>query len=131
MLGALSSIYDKYLLQQVGIDAPTLQAWFSVYLVPMMLPLAIRWRLRDRQRVPFHWRRTIPWISITLLLADFAYFTALHQPDALVSLISPLRRTSVVIPFLLGVLVYKEKGFRLKAICLAGLLFGVFILAMQ
>ncbi|WP_236621134.1 EamA family transporter [Rhodopirellula sallentina] len=43
VLGALSAIYDKLLLQEFGYRPATVQAWFSVYLVPVMTPLALRW----------------------------------------------------------------------------------------
>jgi drug/metabolite transporter (DMT)-like permease len=128
LLGSLSSIYDKYLLQTVGLDVASLQAWFSIYLVPVMIPLAWHWHHHRRRRTAFQWRWSIPLIAITLLLADFAYFSALTQPEALVSLVSPLRRTSVVIPFLLGIFLFGEQNFAGKAVCVVGLLVGVFLL---
>lgn len=128
LLGAVSSIYDKYLLQSVRLDVATLQAWFSIYLVPVMIPLAMHWRLRRTAEHRFEWRWSIPMIAITLLIADFAYFSALQQPNALVSLVSPLRRTSVVIPFMLGIFLFGERNFGGKAACVVGLLVGVFLL---
>lgn len=129
LLGSFSSIYDKYLLQVVKIDTPTLQAWFSVYLVPVMLPMAAHWYVKNRHQSPFQWRHTIPLIAISLLTADFLYFSAVAQPDALISIISPIRRTAVLIPFLLGIRFFGEKNFRAKAICVVGLLFGVVLLS--
>lgn len=129
LLGSFSSIYDKYLLQVVKIDTPTLQAWFSVYLVPVMLPMAAHWYVKNRRQSPFQWRHTIPLIAISLLTADFLYFSAVAQPDALISIISPIRRTAVLIPFLLGIKFFGEKNFRAKAICVVGLLFGVVLLS--
>lgn len=128
LLGSLSSIYDKYLLQNVKVDVPTLQAWFSIYLVPVMLPLAIHWGFKDRARIPFQWRRTIPLIAISLLAADFLYFTAVADPAALISIISPIRRSAVLIPFLLGIRYFGEQNFQAKAWCLIALLVGVILL---
>lgn len=128
LLGSFSSIYDKYLLQYVRIDVATLQAWFSIYLVPVMLPLAIHWYIKDRKKIPFDWRPTIPLIAISLLAADFLYFTAVGDPDALISIISPIRRSAVLIPFLLGIRYFGEKNFRAKAWCLLALLLGVILL---
>jgi drug/metabolite transporter (DMT)-like permease len=129
LLGSLSSIYDKYLLQDQKIDAATLQAWFTVYLVPVMCPLAAYWFWHDRRRVPFQWRWTIPLIAIFLLTADFLYFTAVADPDAIISIVSPVRRSAIVIPFLLGILYFGEKNFRQKAICVMGLILGVVLIA--
>ncbi len=44
LLGACSAIYDKYLLQRAALEPATVQAWFSVYLVVVMLPFYYGWR---------------------------------------------------------------------------------------
>ncbi len=128
LLGSISSVYDKILLQDMAISPATVQAWFTLYLVPVMIPLALRWYIRDRERVPFDFRRTIWLISPLLLLADFAYFTALAEPDALVSVVSTIRRCSVLIPFLFGIRALGEANFHSKAICIVTMLVGVALL---
>jgi drug/metabolite transporter (DMT)-like permease len=129
LLGSASALYDKYLLQSVRLDAVVVQAWFSLYLVPVMLPLTVRWWRRERRHNPFQWRWSIPLIAIFLLVADFAYFTALEDPDALLSIISPLRRVSMVIAFLFGIVRLKEQNWKAKAPCIAAILAGVFLLS--
>ncbi|TWU05038.1 DMT family transporter [Stieleria varia] len=128
LLGAISSIYDKWLLQSAMIRPATVQAWFTVYLVPVMLPMAVRWYFRDRPKHPFQWRRTILWISPLLLAADFAYFTALSDPDAMIAIVSTLRRSSVVIALAFGARALREVNFRAKAVCVAMILAGVALL---
>lgn len=128
LLGAVSSIYDKFLLQSVDIPPATVQAWFSIYLVPVMLPLAIRWYWFDRAAKPFAWRWSIPLIAIFLLAADFVYFTAVADPDALIAVISPIRRASVVVAFTFGILRLGELHWRAKSLCIAGILVGVVFL---
>ncbi|MFN9039962.1 MAG: hypothetical protein ACK5YO_26945, partial [Planctomyces sp.] len=98
-----SSLYDKFLLADSGFRSATVQAWFSVYLVPVMLPLAIWWWRAGRESSPFEWRWSIPAIALLLLVSDCLYFHAIEQPGALISVISPLRRTSVVIAFVAGI----------------------------
>ncbi len=127
LLGAFSAIYDKYLLQSIAIPPAKVQAWFSIYLVPVMMPLAIRWFVLERTVKPFVWRWSIPLIAIFLSLADFVYFTAVSDPDALISLISPVRRTSVIVPFVYGILKLGEQNWRPKSLCVAGILFGVLL----
>ena len=129
LLGALSALFDKYLLQGLKLSPATVQAWFSIYLVAVMLPLGLHWFFRQRSNQPFEWRWTIPAIAITLLIADFLYFAAVSDPQALISIISPLRRTSVIIPFLFGILVLSEKSWQQKALCIALMLLGVVLVS--
>ncbi|QDV22097.1 EamA family transporter [Aureliella helgolandensis] len=125
LLGAASALYDKYLLQQVGLPPAVVQAWFSFYLVPVMLPLSVHWWLRERRQHPFQWRWSIPMIAVFLLIADFSYFTAVADTEALISVISPLRRTSILVPFLFGILHLGEKNWKGKLACICGILLGV------
>jgi len=128
-LGALSSLYDKYLLQVVKLSPAVVQAWFSVYLVPVMIPLALHWYFLERKSTPFEWRWSIPAIAIFLTIADYAYFCAITDQEALISVISPIRRSSIIIPFLFGVIGLNEANWRAKSVCVAGLLIGIFLLS--
>lgn len=129
LLGALSAIYDKYLLQQLNLRPATVQAWFSVYLIAVMLPLTAYWYVRDRKRAPFEWRGMILLIAIFLQISDFLYFTAIAEPDSLISVISPLRRSSVIVSFLAGIRYFGELHWRPKAVCIAGMLTGIILLS--
>jgi drug/metabolite transporter (DMT)-like permease len=129
LLGSACALYDKYLLQTEGLSPVVVQAWFSIYLVPVMLPLAIRWWRRERREIPFQWRWSIPLIAIFLLVADFAYFTAVASDGALISVISPLRRISIIITFLFGIVRLKEQNWRAKAPCIVIILLGVYMLS--
>ena len=131
LLGACSAIYDKYLLQTRGFDPATVQAWFSIYLVAFMAPFYLLWRRGAWPRGRFHWRWSIPLIGICLLIADFLYFTAIAQEDALIAVISPVRRASVLITFLGGIYLYGEKNVRPKAVCIVILLIGIVLLQMK
>ena len=131
LLGSCSALYDKFLLQKMNLGVATVQAWFSIYLVVVMLPLALRWRTKDRRKSPFEWRWSIPMIAVLLLSSDFLYFTAVQKPDALISIISPVRRTSLIIAFIAGILIYGEKNWKPKAACVAGLLAGAYVLSLS
>jgi drug/metabolite transporter (DMT)-like permease len=84
LLGAVSGLYDKFLLGRQGFTASTVQCWFSIYLALLFLPLAVGWKLRWWPRHVFHWRWSIVLVSLTLLVADFLYFNALRDPAALI-----------------------------------------------
>ena len=127
LLGAASALYDKHLLQQENLAPGVVQAWFSIYTALLMVPPMLWWWARCDRRA-FSWRWTIPVIGLTLLLADFLYFTAIARPDAMISLISPVRRTSVAVSFLLGILLLGETRVLAKSLCVAGILAGVLLL---
>ncbi len=129
LLGSCSALYDKYLLQSVRISPATLQAWFAIYLVPVMIPWFVWWKLTERKSRPFSWRWSIPLIALCLLAADFSYFTAISHPEALISVISPLRRASIIVAFLVGILWLGEKNWRSKATWIAVLLAGVALMS--
>ena len=125
ILGSTSSLYDKLLLQDLQYSPATVQAWFSIHLAWVMLPLATYWYVKERKSKPFQWRFSIPLIAICLLIADMLYFSALHQAGSLVSLVSIVRRTSVIIPFAVGVWFLREQHGTKKLICILLMLLGV------
>jgi len=125
MLGALSGLYDKFLLGRLGFAASTVQAWFSIYLALLFLPLATGWKLRWWPRHEFHWRWSVLFVSLALLVCDFIYFTALRDPQALVSIVASLRRASVLVAFGGGLLFFGEINGRQKLPAVAGVLLGV------
>ncbi|GAA5484304.1 DMT family transporter [Haloferula sargassicola] len=128
VLGALSALYDKFLLQSATIPATAVQAWFTIDLAILLVPALVVWH-RDRSRKPFHWHWAIPVIGFTLLAADLLYFIAISQPEALISLISPVRRSSVIVSFLLGIFLFRERHLAAKSLCVAGIIGGVLLLA--
>jgi transporter family protein len=127
IIGAGSSLYDKYLIARY--DRLAVQAWFSVYLVVYYLPIILfLWYPKRHTTTPFRWRYSILLIAIFLILADFAYFYALSYTDSLVAIIAALRRSSVVVSFILGALIFKDQNLRAKWWVLLGILLGVFLI---
>ncbi len=63
----------------------------------------------------FTWRWTIVGISVFLTAADLCYFYALSLPGAMISIVSMLRRGSVIVPFVYGVIVLRERNIRAVA----------------
>ena len=125
LVGAISGLYDRHLLGSAGFDAPTVQAWFSIYLALLFLPLAIGWKLRWWPRSSFQWRWSIPFVSLTLLVCDFIYFSALMDPDAMVSVVASLRRGSILVAFAGGILLFGEVNARQKLPAVLGVLIGI------
>ena len=129
-MSAVSSIWDKFILQKCAIPVETVQFWFQIGLVAIYaLLLAGQKALRiDRRR--FEWRWTIPATGILLAAADWLYFHGLAIPDVPISVGSLMRRFSVVITFILGAIFFKERNLKRKGIALAAILIGVMLLCL-
>jgi bacterial/archaeal transporter family protein len=129
LLASCSALYDKYLLQIQKLSAATVQAWFSMYLLVVLLPLLCHWWLVERREKPFVWKWSILGIATALLLADFAYFSAIAAPEAMISIVSTLRRNSVIVSFLIGVTYLKERFTFQKLFCVLLMVLGSFLLS--
>ncbi len=125
VLGAMSALYDRYLLDKARFSVPTVQAWFSIYLLVFFTPFMIGWQRRWWPRNEFHWRWSIPSIALALLVADYIYFSALAHPDALVSLVMSLRRGSTLVAFAGGLLFFGEQSDWKKTLAVFGILAGI------
>ncbi|MDR0977372.1 MAG: DMT family transporter [Prevotellaceae bacterium] len=127
LTGALSGLYDKYLMQRF--EPMAVQAWYNIYQVFIMCPVLLGlWYPKRRETTPFRWTWTILLISLFLSAGDFAYFYALSYDDAMISIVSMIRRGSVVVSFLFGALFFHEKNLRSKAFDLLLVLLGMFFL---
>ena len=133
-LGAVSGLYDKYLMAPVesggvGLDRMMVQSWYNIYQCFMMLVmLYLLWWPRRRETTPFHWSWAIIGVSIFLSTADFMYFYSLSLPDAMISIVSMIRRGSVIVSFLFGAAFFHEKNLKAKAFDLALVLLGMIFL---
>jgi bacterial/archaeal transporter family protein len=125
VFGACSALYDKYLLGTLHFSVPTVQCWFSIYLVALFTPFTLGWKLRLWPRNEFQWRWSIPFIALTLLVADYFYFWALRHPDALVAVVMSLRRASTLVAFAGGMILFKEVNGWKKLPAVIGILLGV------
>ncbi len=128
LLGAASGLYDKFIMSPqsaggLGLNKLAVQGWCNLYQCLLMGMVALA--LRRASTTPFRWRWSIVFISVFLTLADLAYFYALSQPDAMISVVSMVRRGSVVVSFACGALLFGEKNLRAKAVDLLLVLLGM------
>lgn len=126
MLGAVSGLYDRHILREI--EPLAVQSWFCVYQVVMMAVIVAVQRLSKAATTSFRWSWAIPMISIFLTAADMAYFIALSQGDAMVSVVSMVRRSSVVVSFACGAMLFGEKNLKAKAIDMVFILIGMIFL---
>ena len=129
-MSAVSSIWDKFILQKCAIPVETVQFWFQIGLVAIYALLLTGQRVLRIDRRKFEWRWTIPATGILLAAADWLYFHGLAIPDVPISVGSLMRRFSVVITFLLGAIFFKERNLKRKGIALAAILTGVILLCL-
>ena len=129
-MSAVSSIWDKFILQKCAIPVETVQFWFQIGLVAIYALLLTSQRALHIDRRKFEWRWTIPATGILLAAADWLYFHGLAIPDVPISVGSLMRRFSVVITFLLGAVFFKERNLKRKGIALAAILTGVILLCL-
>ena len=133
-LGAISGLYDKYLMAPVeaggvGLDRMMVQSWYNIYQCGMMLAmLVLLWWPKHKETTPFHWSWSIIGVSIFLSTADFVYFYSLSLPDAMISIVSMVRRSSVIVSFLFGAMLFHEKNLKAKTLDLLLVLLGMIFL---
>ena len=133
-LGAVSGLYDKYLMAPVdeggvGLDKMMVQSWYNIYQCFMMgIMLMLLWWPKRKDTTPFHWDWSIVCVSIFLSTADFVYFYSLTHPEAMISIVSMIRRGSLVVSFLFGAVFFHEKNLKSKFVDLALVLLGMIFL---
>ena len=63
-----------------------------------------------------------------VMVTIFVYFYSLSLDGALISVVSMVRRSSVMVSFLVGAMVFHEKNLRSKAVDLALVILGMIFL---
>ena len=150
LTGVASALYDKYIMK--GMEPMFVQSWTNLFitiilaLCVLVKRLAVSGRagrassdrLRPRSRewegaLPassdkFRWDWTLVLVAVLITGADALYFFALKQPDALLSIISVVRRASVLVTFVLGAIIFHEGNIRAKGLNMLLMAAGVVLL---
>lgn len=122
--GAVSGLYDKYIMTEL--TPMFVQSWYNFYQMLMMAAIcAFLWYPHRKSTTPFHWTWAILLISVFISMADFAYLSALNQPDSMISVTSLIRRGSVIVSFACGVVIFREHNLRAKALDLLFIIIGM------
>ena len=136
-LGAVSGLYDKFLLAPVeaggvGLNRMVVQSYFTFY--QFLLMGVVLLKTLSPRATPLHHGRGWGWafwvflVSLFLSVADFAYFYALCLPGAMISVVSMIRRGSVLVSFTVGAIIFHEKNLRSKTIDLIFVLLSMVFL---
>lgn len=127
LLGSVSGLYDKHLMHQY--DRIAVQVYSTFYQALMMLlVLFLLWYPRRMHTTKFQWRWSIVGISVFLIIADYVYFWAISEEGAMISIISTIRRSGAVVPFMYGMFLLHERNLKIKSLLFTGVLIGVFLL---
>ncbi|MFA7183138.1 MAG: DMT family transporter [Bacteroidales bacterium] len=129
VMGAVSGLYDKQLMREM--EPMFVQSWYVVYQCLLMGLLLFRiYRKGIEKQTPFRWVWSIPFISLFLSVADFAYFYALSFDESMISIVSMLRRCSVVVSFIYGAVALQEKNIKAKVLDMILVLIGLVFLVL-
>ena len=122
--GVASALWDKHIM--ASMEPLFVQSWCNLYVTVLLaLITGVTW-LRDKTHFqPIHWDWNILLIAVFITASDALYFFSLKDSDALLSVISMLRRSSVLVTFVLGAILFKETNIKNKAIALLVLLAGM------
>lgn len=127
--GVVSALYDKHII--TGYEALFVQSWGNFY-ITLLLVICIlfgRFVLKQEHK-PFKWDWTLLIITLCITLADALYFFALKDESAMLSVVSLLRRSSVLVTFIVGAIFFREKHIVRKAVNIAVLMAGMVLLVL-
>lgn len=124
IMGAVSGLYDKFIMSRLS--PMFVQSWFNLYqFIMMFIILMLVWYPTRKKTTAFHWSWAIPLIALFVAAADFSYFNALSMPESMISVVSLIRRGSVLISFACGVVIFKERNLKAKILDLLLILIGM------
>ena len=130
--GACCSLYDRHIMH--SLEPMFVQSWYVLYqavLMSITITILTIFKVKKQGSAdPFHWSWAIPLISLFLSAADVAYLFALSDADAMISVVSMIRRSSVLVSFVCGALLFHERNLKAKAFDLALIFIGAILLYM-
>jgi len=122
--GVASALWDKHILQ--FLEPLFVQSWTNLYITLMLGACVLwQWRFSRESFQPIRWDWTLLAIAVLITAADFLYFQSLHGEGAMLSVISMIRRGSVIITFALGAALFHERNVGRKAVDLLVMLIGI------
>ena len=124
VLGACSSLLDKYILNYRGVSHGEILTFFLLFNAIIYFVIYF---IKEK-RVSFNKLKTNYFMIITgisIALADIFYYYSITMEDSQISLVSILRKTSVIVATILASIILKEKHLLKKLGVLFIMLIGV------
>ena len=124
--GVASAMLDKYIM--TWMSPMFAQSWTNLYITIILALTILVSDILNGRREKFHWDWNILLIAVFITVSDYLYFFALSCDGSMLSVVSMLRRSSVVVTFIIGAWLFKENRLKEKALALTLLLTGIAIL---
>lgn len=126
IIGVGCGLYDRHIM--FSMNAVFVQSWYTLYQFLLMSIIVAALWLPKRHEQKFHWSWAIPMISILLTAGDMAYLHALRDGAAMIAVVAMIRRSSVVVSFACGAVLFGERNLKAKALDLVLILIGMIFL---
>ncbi len=132
LTGVASALYDKHIMS--ALEPLFVQSWTNLFITLLLALCVLVRRLvchserSEESAPPFRWDWTLLLVAVLITGADMLYFFSLKQPDALLSIISTVRRTSIIVTFVCGALLFREGNIREKSLNLLMMAAGLALL---
>lgn len=129
LAGVASALYDKHILQGLHLTPLFVQSWTNLYITLLLLMwILLRRAFNPGAGKPFRWDWTLVLIAVLISCADALYFFAVSTEGAPLSLISMIRRSSVIVSFAAGAAFFHEKNVGKKTIAMAVMLVAMVLI---
>ncbi|MDO5576806.1 MAG: hypothetical protein Q4F84_06975, partial [Fibrobacter sp.] len=129
LTGALSAGFDKYLLQIKSLPPLFVLFWFLFYLMFIYgIIVLLFWFPNRIATTRFSFRYSIMLVGLLLVVADIVYMTALSDTNAKLALVSSIRRSNILISFIGGIILFKERNIKKKIVPFLGIIAGLLMI---
>ena len=126
---ALSLTLDRYLLRDL-IDPANLQFWFYIFI--FINTFLVFWVLKTPYKKALQNLKTKWWIfvilSLFLVISDRTYMMAATYPLALLGLLIPMKRLSIIFSVFIGGKAFKERNLNSKILATFVMLIGLVLM---
>lgn len=138
VFSAAAALWDKYAMGRpegdgLGMSVMFIQSWYNIYqavILSIILLFSVKrtsgGTMQGKQFLKFSC--IVFMVSLCEVCADLLYDAALQLPGCLVSIMSIVRRGSVIVSFILGVAILKERNIGKKLIDLLLVLSGMLLI---
>lgn len=129
MCGVASALFDKHIMKSM--DPLFVQSWGNLYIASLLaIALAVYSVSKKTEGEKIRWDASLVLISVLITASDLCYFFALSDGSALLSVVSLLRRSSVLVTFVCGAILFKEKRIKEKGVWMVLMLAGMVCLVL-
>lgn len=129
LTGVASALFDKYILQGENLAPLFVQFWANFYIsVLLAVCLMVDRKWSTQPRIPFRWDWVLLLIAVLITAADYLYFYSVSLEGTPISMVSLVRRSSVIVTFVVGAMFFKEKRLLRKSVALFVMLVAMVLL---